>query len=172
MKNLIIRICLWVLALLGWEAPAAEITTAPAPEVVSVDVACDKCGQLEARLSNCSKSLGDQKAVGDQIVSEMSALSATLTTTEQERDFYRNIVSMHNEFHLPDTIAPYRPEIRALCEQEKVLAHGSVDILGDSWLKFRRVSTQIKKAHPELRNREIFQAVLIVYEEMEADVPA
>lgn len=68
---------------------------------------------------------------------------------------------------LPISVLPYRHQLMSLIVEEMPLEHGSTDILGDAWLKFRRVASQIKKAHPELRNRDIFQAILIIHAEVE-----
>ncbi len=71
---------------------------------------------------------------------------------------------------LPATIEPFHAEIKAMCIEEAGLVHGSTDILGDSWLKLRRVATKIKKAHPGLAKRDIFRAIIIIHEELEENV--
>ncbi len=63
-------------------------------------------------------------------------------------------------FILPVQIKAFEDEILALCREEKPLVHGSRDILGDGWLKFRRVATKFKKAHPTVPKRVIFKAVV------------
>lgn len=67
-------------------------------------------------------------------------------------------------FILPVSVQPYADELADLVTNESGMVHGSTDILGDSWLKFRRVATMLKKAHPELPKSDIFKAVIMVHE--------
>jgi hypothetical protein len=71
------------------------------------------------------------------------------------------------EFIIPGSVLPFADEITALCTEEAGLVHGSSDVLGDSWLKFRRVATKIKKAHPEIPKRDIFKAIILIHEAMD-----
>ena len=67
---------------------------------------------------------------------------------------------------IPPSVWHIEREIRELMEAEGQLVHGSTDIMGDSWLHFRRVATAIKKAHPEISKHDIFKSIVLLYEDM------
>ena len=71
------------------------------------------------------------------------------------------------DFVLPPSMSAYSGEVADLVAAEFRLNHGSTDILGDSWLKFRRVATALKKAHPEVLKRDIFKAIIVIHEAIE-----
>lgn len=66
---------------------------------------------------------------------------------------------------LPPSVAFYASEIRALIQSEAALDHGSGDLLGDSWLKFRRVATMFRRSHLDIPKHDIFKAIIVLYEE-------
>ncbi len=74
---------------------------------------------------------------------------------EREAEFY----------DLPLSCRVIGSEFKALIASESEMVHGSTDILGDSWLKFRRVASLIKKSHPEVPTSDIFKAIILIYEE-------
>lgn len=72
---------------------------------------------------------------------------------------------------IPHTVFAYEAPLRMLIREEMPLNHGSVDVLGDSWLKFRRVATKMKKAYPHIPIRDLFRAIIVIHEQ-EEDVQA
>lgn len=81
-------------------------------------------------------------------------------------------VGYQTDIILPPEIHAIADEITALIQAEQNLIHGSTDILGDSWLKFRRVATKIKQAHPDLGKADIFKAVIMIHEAISRNVSA
>ncbi len=67
---------------------------------------------------------------------------------------------------LPESMVPFEADMLALCKEEEPLVHGSVDLLGDSWLKFRRVAVKFKKAHPEVPKADVFRGIVIIHSKL------
>ncbi len=79
-------------------------------------------------------------------------------------------VGYRTDIVLSPSVMPFADEIAALVAEENGLTHGAVDVLGDSWLKFRRVATKLKKNHPDVLKRDIFKAIILVHEALESNV--
>ncbi len=93
----------------------------------------------------------------ETLVAEAPAFKDTLEADEAEEE---------PDFTLPPSIEPLKPQLCAIIDQEVKLTYGARDILGDDWLRLRRIATRFKRLNPSLDTHEIFEAILTLYREM------
>lgn len=162
MKKHIIRFFLWCLAKIGYSVVPLEIERAAQAEIAQLN---------KTHASEWERILGAHESTVSDYQLQIESLRTAWANEKREilKDCKFKITKASRL--LPESMQSLRNEVISLCAEEAELNHGSTDILGDSWLKFRRVASKLKKAHPDLPKSDIFKTIIIICEEAE-DVPA